>query len=84
MKITSEHAQNIISTAKDMLDYEKEHPIGSQRCRQCDVQITQREHLVIPKEFWHMEICVDCFIETVKDISKEEKEKERIEEEKEE
>lgn len=70
MKITLEHWQNI-------LEYEKKHPIGSQRCRQCDVQITQREHLVIPEEFWHIGLCVDCFIEISKDILEKEKEKEK-------
>jgi hypothetical protein len=72
MKITREHWQNILSTSKDILDYEREHPIGSERCRQCDVMITQREHLVIPKELWYLRICVDCFFEISKDILDEE------------
>jgi hypothetical protein len=76
IKITYEHWQNILSAAKEMLDYEKKHPIGSQRCKQCDVMITQREHLVIPKEFWDMRLCVDCIRTAMEDILKEEREKE--------
>jgi hypothetical protein len=55
-RITPEYWQKIITAAKDMVEYETKHPIGSKRCKQCDVMITQREHLVIPEDFWDMRI----------------------------
>jgi hypothetical protein len=82
MKITHEYWQNILSATKDILDYEKEYPIGSQRCKLCSVMITQIDHMIIPKEFWDIRICKNCFIATSKDILEEEKEKEKNKEKK--